>query len=922
MNNNINNQPNSIFDQYNGNIVDESFSIDYADTFQKQMQLEDNNLNETVLEQKYRNAQQGNQNQNQYNNYFMNQYQNINCIEDDLNITIQDRKKDDYLEMRKLPKYSEKEFLDVKKSVGNGLLQIQDYLLIKLKEYNAFNINKKVGPLLPLSYLVENHYRFKKENKKQMQEKYNRFKNYIYNFRPIYRDGNCFYRSVMFRYIELLIIYRKTDFIKSLIIDMYKSFKSNEIRNRLYIQKDYLNPNLIIQVMLTILELTENNRILEAHFAFYKAILFSKIFDYSLILYLRYILYTYIKENEKKLYLESFPILIGNLLPLQYEKDGNFNFAAFYNNNLLKMFISPEKIVIYLIPFVLGINLKIILFDDKENEVVKNFDFAGISELNVQDSIFLIYRRSGFENIYTYEENCSNSFINKYYRNDCKPSFVKVDKSLPIPKESTKAINNQNLQQKIPNSIYGTQILQHNKNNSNNNNINRSQVIPNSYNTQNNPFYNNNYQNNNQMTYNNNTMYYPNNQNQNMCFGNNMTNNNPNYNQYNNNSYNNNNCNNFNNNYNNNNYNNNYNNNNYNNNNYNNNCEIQNNNNNGPQFGFENPNDKSYEAFTYYNGKYTYKDDQQQNQNNFQQNTTLFGNSQNIPQNFNNNNPNNMNNNNYNNNNFNNMNNNNFNNNNNNNNSQLSCNKCSSIHQGLKKINSICPDCFMGEIINQSKPFYINYLKSVTVLEKANSVTKKDLENLFLQKVIINFENKKYNIFQAIDEFNCPKINSKFDFNQILKNILLAIKSQICLYCCGPVQNTEFQLPCGCCFCSYYHLNLFMNEKVQTNITYNYKCFCSFKYKPNKVNEFCNFLFNKQVYKNYNFLIESLNAIFCRICFKCGCEKKGLHFADIDGLCPNKFNHFICEDCIKKENSNCVECVICKTQHKFMIKDF
>ena len=34
----------------------------------------------------------------------MNQYEDINCIEDDPNITIQNRKKEDYLEVRKFPK--------------------------------------------------------------------------------------------------------------------------------------------------------------------------------------------------------------------------------------------------------------------------------------------------------------------------------------------------------------------------------------------------------------------------------------------------------------------------------------------------------------------------------------------------------------------------------------------------------------------------------------------------------------------------------------------------------------------------------------------------------------------------------------------------------------------------------------------------
>ena len=784
---------------------------------------------------------------------------------------------------------------------------------------NKFDRNKKIGPLLHLAYLIENHYQFKKDKKNLMQEKYNRLKTHIFNYRQIYGDGNCYYRAVMFRYIELLILHRKTDFLKRLIIDIYRSFKSTEIRNRLYVGKDFLNPNLILQVMMTILELVENNRIEDAHLSFYKAILYSKIFDFSLILYLRYIIYDYIKRNENKLYLESFPVLIGNLLPLNYEKDGQFYFRSFYDNNLLKMFSYPEKIIIYLTPFVLGINLKMILFEDKEMEVEKNLGFAGINELDIDDSIFLIFRNGRFENIFTYEDNQKFNYIYKKYRNDLKQIVLKVDNSLykNLNKGSAQEVFNKSINSK-PHSIYGSGIFQNiqkseiqkNNKNINNNNMLKSSCLPkNNYNTCVNPniaekfnFDNVNEKSYEAFTYSNGQYSYKNDQNNPNC--------NPN-------------------------------------------CQFNQNNINSQRF----PNNNN--IINNFQNQYNTEDNKAKtsiyfykNPESYRINSILFDKAQNIysvAQNFNNNNMNNnymnnnmnnnyMNNNmnnNYMNNNMNNnymnnnMNNNYMNNNNgfnyysgNNSNFTLKCNKCSSMHSGLKNIKSICPNCFMGEIINQSIIFYINYLKSVTYLERANSITKPEFESLFMKKVVINFENKTYNLFKAIDEYNCPQNTVKFDFNKIFKEIIIEIKQQICAYCFGPVQNSEFKFPCGCNFCSYYHLNLYMNEKVQTRITYDYKCFCSFKYKPNKVFELCNLLYNKKIYKDYNFFIGSLNGIFGRICFKCGCEKPGLVFVDIEGFCPNKFNHFICQECIRQNNSNCIECNICKIQHKYMIRDY
>ena len=134
--------------------------------------------------------------------------------------------------------------------------------------------------------------------------------------------------------------------------------------------------------------------------------------------------------------------------------------------------------------------------------------------------------------------------------------------------------------------------------------------------------------------------------------------------------------------------------------------------------------------------------------------------------------------------------------------------------------------------------------------------------------------------------------------------------------------NNEFTLICGCNFCSYNHLDLFFKEKIKNKLSYNYKCFCSYEYMPNKVLELCNFLKNKNIYKDFNSMIKNLNQIFNCICFKCGNEKNNLNATDIEGFCPIKFQHFICEDCVQADTSNYVKCSICNIQHKYLLSDF
>ena len=1008
--------------------IEESFSMDYADTYEKEMHFADNNLNETILEKKMKKLKNSVQNPNETFSLF-NQIENINAIDDDdLNITIHDKQKDDYLEVRKIPKYSENEFLNIKNIVSGGYPPIKNYLLNLRCDLTGHDLHKKVGPLSPLTFAIEENYAFKPELRNEMQKKYDRLKKYICNYRTIYGDGNCYYRAIVFRYIELLILYKKVDILKSLIVDIYKSFQSEEVKRRLWIGKDYLNPNLIVQIFLVILEQLENNRIGEAHLSFYKALLFSKLFDFSLILYLRYIIYIYIKQNEKKLYLESFPVLIGNLLPSNYEKDGVFDFNSFYENFLLKMFQFAEKIVIYLTPFVLGINLNVILFEDNENEVIKKFGFSGKSNLFIDDIIFILNRSGHYENIFSYEDNQKYNFIYYIYQNNLRPFFINVDNSLVINN-----FNNNNSNKNYNNNfqILSPAINYNQYNNQNNNNVYNNQFNQNTNNINNrNNYYKtvvnsnkndlrdeifpeqnkNNYQNqtnysenNNNTVYNRNTNCYQgyfasNNINQNQM--NNQTqNNNYNENDYynrtnsfthntsnnniinfqnnNNNSdnkeqgysngtniyfYNNQNnflqnqiffeesnkniyilaqkINNFNlNNFKNNNMNNdnyminniNYNNNNYMNNNINNNNNCMNNNNNYMNNNTNNINNNN----NYMNNN---------NINNNYMNNNMNSNSNNMNSNMNNNNNNYMNSNNFN------YMNNNMNNNLNNNNNYMNnnminsknnlsfnineltkgligkgpykCNKCSLTHQGLNRIINICPNCFILEIIRQSKILYVGYLKNVNKLEKANTITKNDFKNLFLDKISINFDEKKYTIYQAIYEFNSNQNNISFDFEKIKNEIISELKLQICLYCYCDVQNTNLILPCGCNFCSYNHLNSFFKEKIQNKLCYNFKCFCSYEYKPNKILELFNILKKINIFKDYNNFLQNLNKIFRPICFKCGKEKSNLSLVDFEGFIPIQFNHFICDDCIQNSSSNNVVCSICKIQHKYILKDF
>ena len=469
---NNNEKTNTFMNKEEEDIINSSFSVDFSDLKgvdlfkeEKEYFSRENKNNETILDQKISKNKESDINFPQISPFI--QPQDINLLESSFHMSVLDKDKEketEYLASRQISFYDKTEFDLIREKVKKNLHVISDFLINRNYSYNEINRSKKIGPLLPLTALIENTL----DNPKYvniMNAKYQRLKKYICNYRSVFGDGNCYYRAVMFRYIELIILKKKTENLKLIIIDMYKSFQSDEVQKRLFIGQQRINQELLIQIMIIILELLENDRIIEAHKAFYKALTCSKDFDISLILYFRYILYDYIKKNEKKLYLKDFPVLIGNLLPSIYENDGIFNFSSFYENYLLKMFVFAEKIIVYLTPFVLGINLDVVLFDDNEDEVLKHFKFVGKDELNINETIFVINKKGHYENVFSYEDNKNFNYIYKYYRNDINPVYIRMDPNL------------YNLYLKIKNSNDTTnQKCLNNNNNTQNNNLQKQKT--------------------------------------------------------------------------------------------------------------------------------------------------------------------------------------------------------------------------------------------------------------------------------------------------------------------------------------------------------------------------------------------------------------------------------------------------------------
>ena len=308
-------------------------------------------------------------------------------------------------------------------------------------------------------------------------------KQYVYAWRKIRGDGNCFYRAVIFRYMEILILNKQIDLVKNFVINMYKAFQG-ELKTKLKItQTCTINKHHIFSFLKAIIDELETNGEKNAYQLFLKALnMQSREFDYALVLYFRYLIYSYIKENENKLYLKEFDIKIGNLLPVEYEtSSGNFLWKNFYEKYLMKMFNYAEKIIIYLTPFVLGINLDVLLYEDIYDPFKQmKHSLSNSNVLNDTNQQFLNNQR-----IYLFNIN------NHYDLIYSKEEFIQVTKFADnqvifSPNNNSNNVSNKNNVNQQGN--YNKQnVIRNNANNTNNN----GQCINQNMKRQKNPYINN-----------------------------------------------------------------------------------------------------------------------------------------------------------------------------------------------------------------------------------------------------------------------------------------------------------------------------------------------------------------------------------------------------------------------------------------------
>ena len=175
------------------------------------------------------------------------------------------------------------------------------------KDYKITENKYKISCLSSLNFLVEYTYYFRDNIEDLKQTDLKELESYIYKFRGIKGDGDCFYRGLIFSIMENSILTNNIMQMKELLILYCEKMNKN---NKLVNEKEYLSKikqmNIeIVQNFIYLIITQMESDISKAYRVLLMAFLFFEDFDFSIIFFTRYLFYEYISSNENKIYSSS-----------------------------------------------------------------------------------------------------------------------------------------------------------------------------------------------------------------------------------------------------------------------------------------------------------------------------------------------------------------------------------------------------------------------------------------------------------------------------------------------------------------------------------------------------------------------------------------------------------------------------------------
>lgn len=321
-----------------------------------------------------------------------------------------------YLEPIEFDKYNIEEIKKITKSVNTTDLH-EVKKIMELMEYDGKMISKisYIKYLLYKSRDIDN--KDINETKKRMEEE-----NDLFAWRDIFPGPESFFRGVMYSFLEDIILNKNNNAYKYFLFHLNRNIEDQYFKRILnYYKIDSMKSKIILILIYYALSIQDAEVSIEtAHSLFVKIYNFDINFDLLLILNLKFMIYKYLKINEKKLYTREYPVPMGSLLPNRYKNKSSYNFKDFYDNNLLQLNREAERITISVIPFILRRNLIIYSFNQKNINLISVHTDTKENMNNIPIRLFIL---NG-----TYEIVYSREYYNKFQKVFSKFSSISNNK--------------------------------------------------------------------------------------------------------------------------------------------------------------------------------------------------------------------------------------------------------------------------------------------------------------------------------------------------------------------------------------------------------------------------------------------------------------------------------------------------------------
>lgn len=189
--------------------------------------------------------------------------------------------------------------------------------------------------------MIESTFGFDQNKAREIISHFSILDKEIFRWRSVIGDGNCYYRGVIFGFLERMVLDKNILFFKKIMID-FNNILNPENENLKYLSTDIqeeifaINKNLVLKIFYLIYEILDNPENTDAVQMCYEILIkcfnFCKHFDQGMTFYLRYMLFDFIRNNKGKLYSKNFAINVGNLLPADYETSAGGRLNKYFFN--------------------------------------------------------------------------------------------------------------------------------------------------------------------------------------------------------------------------------------------------------------------------------------------------------------------------------------------------------------------------------------------------------------------------------------------------------------------------------------------------------------------------------------------------------------------------------------------------------------